>query len=116
MANNNKLFNSLKNGLHRANSEPPKFSALVMGFTKAQMLKMDLKRPRLIWYDAITKKFYDQGDSTKIKKDDWSKFNSMNFKKDMPLNDLQYYIPIGGEVAMLNEAEKSAQETDRSKR
>ena len=89
----NQLFNHLKDGLKNANSAPPQFSTLVMGFTKEQMLRMDLKKPRLVWYDAITKKFYDQGDSTKIKKSDYSKINSSNFKKTDPIS-LQYYIPM----------------------
>jgi hypothetical protein len=96
MANN--LFNSLKNGLRKANSAPPTCSTLALGFTKMQMAKMDLKKPRLIWYDALTKTFYDQGDSTKIKKSDWTKVNHLTFKKDAPLNNLQYYIPINNDL------------------
>lgn len=93
----NSLFNQLKNGLKKANSAPPQFSTVVMGFTKEQMLRMDLKKPRLVWYDSVTKKFYDQGDSTKIKKSEYSKINSMNFKKDKPIA-LEYYIPINNTI------------------
>jgi hypothetical protein len=101
MANN--LFNQLKNGLKKANASPPQFSTVVMGFTKEQMFRMDLKKPRLVWYDAISKTFYDQGDSTKIKKSDYSKINSTNFKKDKPIV-LEYYIPINN--AIITESNK----------
>ena len=108
MAKNNPLFTHLKNGLKNARSTPPQFSTLAMGFTKAQMAKMDLKKPRLIWYDAGTKTFYDQGDSTKIKKSEYSKINMMNFKKNNPITDLQYYIPITTEtISTISEAEQS---------
>ena len=80
MANN--LFSQLMGNLKKANSNPPAFDTIALGFTKAQMLKMDMKKPRLIWYDAKTKSFYDQGDSTKIKKKDWTKINATNYKKD----------------------------------
>lgn len=100
----NQLFTHLKNGLKNANSAPPSLSTLALGFTKMQMLKMDLKKPRLIWYDVETKTFYDQGDSTKIKKKDWSKVNQSNFKKNAPLTNLQYYIPINDN--MIEESNK----------
>lgn len=104
----NQLFEHLKNGLRKANSAPPQHSCLVMGFTKIQMLKMDLKKPRLVWYDALSKTFYDQGDSTKIKKEDWAKINMMNFNHDKPLTDLQYYIPITSDtMTTLKETERS---------
>lgn len=93
----NQLFNHLMSGLKKANSEPPKVSTLVMGFTKEQMLIMDVKKPRLVWYDAETKTFYDQGDSTKISKSKYPKINSTNFKKNKPIN-LQYYIPINNTI------------------
>ena len=95
MANN--LFNQLKSGLRNAKSAPPQFSTLAMGFTKTQMLTMDVKKPRLVWYDALSKTFYDQGDSTKIKKSDYTKINSTNYKKDKPLQ-MQYYIPINNDI------------------
>ena len=88
------FFNQLKGNLKKADRDTPKTSMLALGFTKAQMAKMSLKKPRLIWYDAVTKMYYDQGDSTKIKKSDWTKTNQMNFKKDKPMSDLSYYIPI----------------------
>ena len=88
------FFNQLKGRLKNARSQPPVISTAALGFTGEQMMKMNLKRPRLIWYDAMSKKFYDQGDSTKIKKSDWMKINSTNFKKDKPIDDLRYYIPI----------------------
>lgn len=100
----NQLFNNLKSGLRRANSAPPQYSTLALGFTKIQMAKMDLKKPRLIWYDATTKTFYDQGDSTKIKKSDWTKVNQMTFKKNNPIPNLQYYIPINN--ALIQESDK----------
>lgn len=96
------IFNQLKNGLRNAKSAPPQMSTLAMGFTTMQMAKMDLKKPRLIWYDASTKTFYDQGDSTKIKKSEWQKINQFNFKKDRPVTNLQYYIPINN--ALINES------------
>ena len=65
---------------------------------------MDLKKPRLIWYDAASQTYYDQGDSTKIKKSQYSKINSSNFKKDRPIKDLEYYIPINQEI--INESDK----------
>jgi hypothetical protein len=94
----NQLFNYLKSGLHKANSEPPRTNTLVMGFTKAQVAKMDFKKPRLIWYDAFTKTFYDQGDSTKIKKSEWKNINAANFKKNAPITNLHYYIPINDTI------------------
>jgi hypothetical protein len=94
----NQLFNHLQNGLHKANSEPPRISTLVMGFTKSQVAKMDFKKPRLIWYDAFTKTFYDQGDSTKIKKSEWKKITATSFKKDAPIANLHYYIPINDTI------------------
>jgi hypothetical protein len=69
-----------------------------MGFTKAQVAKMDFKKPRLIWYDAMTRTFYDQGDSTKIKKSEWKKIGPSTFKKDNPLTNLHYYIPINDTI------------------
>lgn len=102
MANN--LFSQLMGNLKKANSNPPAFDTIALGFTKAQMLKMDMKKPRLIWYDAATKSFYDQGDSTKIKKKDWTKINATNYKKDKKMSDLQYYIPIN--QAMVDESNK----------
>jgi hypothetical protein len=94
----NQLFQHLKSGLHRADSNAPYTSTLALGFTKIQMMKMDLKKPRLIWYDVSTKTFYDQGDSTKIKKSDWTKVNQFTFKKDKPITNLQYYIPINNDL------------------
>jgi hypothetical protein len=99
----NQLFNHLKSGLKKANSAPPQYSTLVMGFTKEQMFKMDLKRPRLVWYDAVSKRFYDQGDSTKIKKSDYSKINALNFNSDKPIV-LEYYIPINNTI--INESSR----------
>ena len=94
----NQLFNQLMGGLRNARSAAPEHDTLAMGFTKTQMLTMNVKKPRLIWYDAATQTFYDQGDSTKIKKSEYTKINSMNFKKSRPMNDLQYYIPINNTV------------------
>jgi len=99
----NQLFDYLKNGLHNANSAPPETSTLAMGFTKFQMIKMDLKKPRLIWYDAEKKQFFDQGDSTKIKKSEWKKISQDNYKKDKPLTNLQYYIPISDSMMLVAE-------------
>jgi hypothetical protein len=92
------FFNQLKSGLKNAERDTPKVSLLALGFTKAQMAKMSLKKPRLIWYDAATKTYYDQGDSTKIKKSDWTKTNQLTFKKNNPMNDLVYYIPINNSL------------------
>lgn len=94
----NQLFNQLMGGLRNARSAQPEIDTLAMGFTKTQMLTMNVKKPRLIWYDASTKTFYDQGDSTKIKKSDYTKINATNFKKTHPMSDLQYYIPINNAV------------------
>jgi hypothetical protein len=58
----------------------------------------------LIWFDATTQTFYDQGDSTKIKKSDWTKINSDNFDKKKPMKDLKYYIPI--DSGLVQEASK----------
>ena len=102
MANN--LFSQLMGNLKRANSQPPAYDTIVLGFTKAQMLRMDMKKPRLFWYDSASKQFYDQGDSTKIKKNKWTSINATNFKKDKVLTDLQYYIPIN--QAMVDESNK----------
>ena len=88
------FFNQLKSGLRRADRETPNTSLLALGFTKSQMAKMSLKKPRLIWFDFDTKTYYDQGDSTKIKKSDWTKTNHLTFKKTSPMKDLAYYIPI----------------------
>ena len=98
------LFDQLKGNLKNANSTPPAMSCVALGFTQAQMLTMKLNKPRLIWYDALTKTFYDQGDSTKIKKANWLKVNANNFNKDVPMNNLKYYIPING--MMVEESNK----------
>ena len=86
----NMLFEHLKSGLRNANGAPPSNSCVALGFTKVQVLTMNFRKPRLIWY----KTFYDQGDSTKIKKSNWTKINSENFKKGNPISNLQYYIPM----------------------
>lgn len=101
MANN--LFNMLASGLRKA-SVKPAHDTLAMGFTTQQIFTGRMKKPRLIWYDAKTQTYYDQGDSTKIKKSQYSKINATNFKKDKPINDLGYYIPINQEI--INESDK----------
>ena len=98
------FFNQLKSGLRNADRDTPNGSLLALGFTKAQVAKMSLKKPRLIWYDAETKTYYDQGDSTKIKKDDWTKTNQSTFKKDAPMKNLMYYIPINN--SLVSESDK----------
>lgn len=90
MANN--LFSMLMNGLRNAKNAPPDHSLLAIGFTKQQMLTKNLKKPRLIWYDKSSNTYYDQGDSTKIPKSKWNNINATNFKKDKPMNNLDYYI------------------------
>lgn len=92
------FFNTLKGRLKHADRDVPKTSLLALGYTNAQMIKMSLKKPRLVWFDAASKTFYDQGDSTKIKKSDWTKTNQLTFKKDAPMKDLKYYIPINNEL------------------
>lgn len=92
------FFNTLKGRLKHAEREVPAIGTLALGFTKSQMMKMSLKKPRLVWYDAATKTFYDQGDSTKIKKSDWTKVDQFTFKKNAPMKDLQYYIPINSAI------------------
>jgi hypothetical protein len=94
----NQLFNQLKNGLRKADGPRPEKSTVAIGFTKFQMLKMDLKKPRLVFYDAQTDTFYDQGDSTKIKKTEWCKINQSNFKKNVPMKNLQYYCILNESV------------------
>lgn len=98
MAKKNNLFNMLKNGLRDAEKDKPNEDLLAMGFTNIQMKKMDLKRPRLIWYDSETEKYYDQGDSTFIKKSDYTKINKNTFKKDRPMDNLKYYVIINQRV------------------
>lgn len=102
MAKNN-LFEHLKSNLRNADRDIPNMSTLALGFTKKQIAKLDMKHPRLIWYDMFTRKFYDQGDSTKKSKSDWHKINSTNFDKSKPLTDLSYYIPINNQI--MTEAE-----------
>lgn len=102
MANN--LFNMLSSNLKNANSQPPMFNTIALGFTKTQVFTANFKKPRLIFYHAGTKTFYDQGDSTKIKKNKWSQINESNYKSDKPIKDLQYYIPIS--TAMIAESDK----------
>ena len=92
----NTLFQQLRNGVRKANVLPTQ-STLAMGFSTQQMLTGNLKKPRLLWFDIVTKKFYDQGDSTKIKKEDWYKVNQDNFKKK-EMKDLSYYIPINSQI------------------
>lgn len=87
------LFNTLTSRLRNANSQPPKFDCVALGFTNKQIMTMSLKKPHLIFYHAATNTFHDQGDSTKIKKSNWTKVNSENYK-NKPMNDLKYYIPI----------------------
>lgn len=90
----NQLFEKLKNGLHNAKSEPPKTDTLAMGFTKLQIVKMDMKHPRLIWYDAEKNVFYDQGDSTTYDKKKLEAINSKTCKRNKPMKDLAYYVPV----------------------
>ena len=92
------FFNKLKGKLRNAKSQAPMMSTAALGFTDSQIWTMQLKKPRLIWFHAPTQTFYDQGDSTKIKKSEWTKINDSNFKKDKPMKDLKYYIPIDGEI------------------
>lgn len=94
----NNLLAMLSSGLRDAERQIPECDTLAMGFTKIQMLKMDLKKPRLIWFDSASKIFYDQGDSTKISKSQYSKITAKNFKKDRPINNLKYYIPINNTI------------------
>ena len=101
MANN--LFNMLANGLRKA-AVKPNSDTLAMGFTRQQIFTGQMKKPRLIWFDAASQTYYDQGDSTKIKKSQYSKINASNFKKDRPIKDLEYYIPINQEI--INESDK----------
>lgn len=103
----NQLFNQLKNGLRKADGAHPEHSTVAIGFTKFQMVKMDLKKPRLVFYDKKTDTFYDQGDSTKIKKSEWCKINESNFKKNVPMKNLQYYCILNEEtVAESNKYDK----------
>ena len=67
------LFQMLANGLRDINDGCPENDCLVIGFTDKQMAKMDLKHPRLIWYESKSKTFFDQGDSTLIRQKEWYK-------------------------------------------
>lgn len=93
----------LANGLRKA-AVKPNSDTLAMGFTRQQIFTGQMKKPRLIWFDAASQTYYDQGDSTKIKKSQYSKINASNFKKDRPIKDLEYYIPINQEI--INESDK----------
>ena len=115
MANN--LMSMIKKGLADADKQHPNTDALVMGFTKDQVRNMNPMalamlmrkkgsglKPKLIWFDAASDTFYDQGDATKINKSEYDKINATNFKKDTPLTKLKYYVPINR--AILNESDK----------
>lgn len=115
MANN--LMSMVKNGLTDADKQMPEKDILAMGFTKDQVKHMNpvalamlmMKKgsglnPKLIWFDAATGKFYNQGDAAKINKSEYSKINAQNFKKDKPINNLKYYVPINN--AMIEESNK----------
>jgi hypothetical protein len=103
---NNPLFKMLSNGLRDAKSNSlPEKDLLCIGFTDIQMKRMDLKRPRLIWFDSNSETFYDQGDSTLIKKEDWYKINAMTFKKNNPMSNLNKYVILTRDT--LKEAENT---------
>lgn len=98
------LFNMLAKGLRDVKKDAlPEKDILAMGFTDKQMARMDLKHPRLIWYDAKTKTFYDQGDSTLIKRKDWYKINEKTFNNNRPMSTLQKYVILSKDT--LKEAE-----------
>ena len=69
------------------------------------MLKMDLKHPRLIWYDAKSKTFFDQGDSTLIRQKEWYKINANNYNKNRPMSTLKKYVILNNKT--LKEAENT---------
>lgn len=94
----NNLFSMLSSGLRDADKEVPENDLLAMGFTKAQVAMFKFKDPRLIWYDAKTKTFYDQGDSRKVNKSKYKDITAKTAKKDKPIKNLKYYIPINQQI------------------
>lgn len=99
------LFNMLANGLRDISNSYPEDDCLAIGFTDKQMLKMDLKHPRLIWYDAKSKTFFDQGDSTLIRQKEWYKINANNYNKNRPMSTLKKYVILNNKT--LKEAENT---------
>ena len=109
MANN--LMSMVKNGLTDADKQKPENDILAMGFTKDQVKHMNPialamlmtkkgsgLRPKLLWFDAESGIFYNQGDAAAMNKSDYAKINATNFKKDKPVNNLKYYVPINNEI------------------
>lgn len=94
----NNLFSMLSSGLRDADKELPETDILAMGFTKAQVAMFKLRDPRLIWFDAKSKTFYDQGDSRKTSKSKYKDITAKTFKKDKPIKNLKYYIPINQQI------------------
>ena len=76
----------------------PKQSFVCMGFTDQQIKFLKVKHPKLIWYDAEKQMFFDQGDSTKIRKTEYLKINKSNYNASNPMKNLAYYIMIDGQT------------------
>lgn len=102
----------LKGRLRNAETDKPEQSCLVMGYTKTDLPKNPSPlllmnknymnqlgtKAHLLWYDAESETFYDQGIARKMKPADYSGTNSTNFKKDKPTKNISLYIPIDREV------------------
>lgn len=97
------LFNNLKSNLRNASQTPPA-SCVVLGFTQAQMLTMQLKNPMVLWYDKATNTYYNQGSARKIPKSKWMKINAENCNRNKPVKDLKYYILMNNQ--MIAESDK----------
>ena len=98
---NNPMVKALLDNLRKASEEKPSEDMLLLGYTKIQMRTMQLKKPRLIWFDKASGTFYDQGDATLMKKADWYKVDKDNFKKDRPMHNLEYYVLCTKEVMQM---------------
>ena len=103
----NPMVKRLLDNLRNAKDDKPSQDTIALGYTKIQMRTLNLKKPRLIWFDAESGIFYDQGDSTAIKKADWYKVNKDNFKKTTPMKNLEYYVLI--DRNLMHDIERSAQ-------
>lgn len=100
------LFGMLLNGLRDVQKDAlPEEDLLAIGFTERQMKRMDLKHPRLIWFDAKSKTFYDQGDASLMKQKDWYSINEKTFKRNKPLDSLSKYCIL--KTSVLKEAEQT---------
>ena len=94
----NPMLQKLLNNLRNAKDEKPTQDTILLGYTKLQIKTLNLKKPRLVWFDAASGNFYDQGDSTAIKKADWYKINKDNYKKTTVMKNLEYYVLIDNNI------------------